>query len=440
LQHWTHEFHYALVSSDGDWRDAYLPARGQAFSAPLLAVRTVGSPGDLPARHSLLTVEPARDVLVSTVKAAGNPVASGGHDRADPRHSVTLRLVETTGNARRATVTLPSTPIQSAARADLLEVPREPLEVDDGVLTLDLDGQQIETVVATLAAAGQPHDAVLGPEREEAQPVFSRYWLHNRGPAPMGFLPVSVAITPTVARCGAGSRFEVSWVCANQYAESPVTVASRLTLPDGWTATLPEAHTTLAPSGYARFRSWVEVPTGATAGQFAVSAQVTPDDRHLPGGGAVEVVEDVVTVFVGDSEALRETLGFGLPSTADLGRNPQLGATVDDAVRPSGLSVDVDTTSLMLAPGGVATVTVILRNSTMSPVRGEIQVASPWGTWEWIPRPTRGFAIDAGATAEVAFEISPPADATPGHSWLMPKVMWFGRVQYAETVRVEVRA
>jgi hypothetical protein len=93
-----------------------------------------------------------------------------------------------------------------------------------------------------------------------------------------------------------------------------------------------------------------------------------------------------------------------------------------------------------LAPGGVATVTVILRNSTMSPVRGEIQVASPWGTWEWIPRPTRGFAIDAGATAEVAFEISPPADATPGHSWLMPKVMWFGRVQYADTVRVEVRA
>jgi hypothetical protein len=102
--------------------------------------------------------------------------------------------------------------------------------------------------------------------------------------------------------------------------------------------------------------------------------------------------------------------------------------------------VDVDTTSLMVAPGAVATVTVVLRNSTMSPVRGEIQVASPWGTWEWIPRPTRGFAVDAGATAEVAFDVSPPADATPEHAWLMAKVMWFGRVQYAETVRVEVRA
>jgi hypothetical protein len=232
----------------------------------------------------------------------------------------------------------------------------------------------------------------------------------------------------------------VSWVCANQYAESAVSVASRLALPDGWTATLPEAPTTLAPSGYARFRSWVEVPSAAMPGQYAVAAQVTPDDGHLPGGGAVEVVEDVVTVFVGDSEALHETLGFALPSTADMGRDPQLGATAEDVPRPTGLAVDVDTTSVVVATGGVATVRVVLRNTTLSPVRGEIQIASPWGTWEWINRPTRGFAVEAGETTEVTFDVSPPADATPGHAWLMAKVMWFGRVQYAETVRVEVRA
>ena len=60
------------------------------------------------------------------------------------------------------------------------------------MLEVDVDGQQIETVVATLAASGDPSTAVLGLDREAAQPVFSRYWLHNRGPAPMGFLPVSV--------------------------------------------------------------------------------------------------------------------------------------------------------------------------------------------------------------------------------------------------------
>jgi hypothetical protein len=439
LQHWTHEFHYALVNDAGDWRDAYLPARGQAFSTPLLAVPTDASAGDLAGTQSLLTVEPARDVLVQTVKAAGNPVASGGHDPADPRHSVTIRLVETTGTSRRAAVTLPLTPVQSAARADLLEVPRRPLDVEDGVLEVDLDGQQIETVVATVAAGGDPSTTILGLDREAAQPVFSRYWLHNRGPAPMGFLPVSVAVTPTVARCAAGGRFEVSWVVANQYASTSVAVASRLDLPDGWTATLPEAPSVLAPSGYARFRSWVEVPEDTKPGQYAVAAQVAPDDAELAGGGAAGVVEDVVTVFVGDSAALDEALGFGLPSTADLGRNVQLGAHEGESGRATGLEVGVDTTSVVVAPGGSATVGLTLRNRTLSEIRGEIQVASPWGTWDWVADPTRGFSVPADGTTTVDIEVAPPADTTPGHAWLMAKVMWFGRAQYAETVRLEVR-
>ncbi len=38
LQHWTHAFDYALVSGDGDWRRAGIPARSAQFSHPLLAV------------------------------------------------------------------------------------------------------------------------------------------------------------------------------------------------------------------------------------------------------------------------------------------------------------------------------------------------------------------------------------------------------------------
>ena len=319
-------------------------------------------------------------------------------------------------------------------------MPHQPLEVTDGVVAVEIDGQQIETVVTTLTTSGDAPTTTLGIDREEARPVFSRYWLHNRGPAPMGFLPVSVAVTPTVARCAAGDRFEVSWVVANQYVSSPVTVASRLDVPEGWTATLPEAPAVLSPSGYARFRSWVEVPEGATVGQYAVAVQVRPDDSALAGGGAVEVVEDVTTVFVGDSTALQETLGFGLPSAADLGRNVQLGATDGEEGRPTGLEAVMDTTAIVVAPGGSATVTLTLRNRTQSEIRGEVQVASPWGTWEWVARPIRGVVVEAGATTEVEIEVAPPADTVPGHAWLMAKVMWFGRAQYAETVRLEVRA
>ena len=38
LQHWTHTFDYALVSGDGDWRRAGIPARSAEFSRPLLSV------------------------------------------------------------------------------------------------------------------------------------------------------------------------------------------------------------------------------------------------------------------------------------------------------------------------------------------------------------------------------------------------------------------
>ena len=289
LQHWTHEFQYALVSDDGDWRDAYLPARGQAFTTPLLAVPADGGAGDLPATQRCSTVEPARDVLVQTVKAAGNPVASGGHDRADPRHSVTIRLVEATGTpAGQRHPAADARPVGRAgrpARGTATSRSRSPTECS----SVDLDGQQIETVVATAAASGEPSTAVLGPDQEEAQPVFSRYWLHNRGPAPMGFLPVSVAITPTVARCAAGGRFEVSWVVANQYASSPVAVASRLDLPDGWTATLPEAP---AVSGAERVRAVPVLGRGAGGRRAPASTRSPLRSRRMtlrwPGSGAVE--------------------------------------------------------------------------------------------------------------------------------------------------------
>src|SRR5207302_1654754 len=39
----------------------------------------------------------------------------------------------------------------------------------------------------------------LGPESEPAQPLYARYWLHNRGPAPLGGLPATVHLDPGAA-------------------------------------------------------------------------------------------------------------------------------------------------------------------------------------------------------------------------------------------------
>lgn len=67
-----------------------------------------------------------------------------------------------------------------------------------------------------------------------------------------------------------------------------------------------------------------------------------------------------------------------------------------------------------------------------------MQVVSPWGTWEAIAEPVRGFALAAGATDTVTFDVAVPPDADPGAYWALTKVMWFGRCQYAPTVALVV--
>ena len=38
--------------------------------------------------------------------------------------------------------------------------------------------------------------AELAPQAEAAQPLYARYWLHNRGPAPLGGLPAVAHLHP----------------------------------------------------------------------------------------------------------------------------------------------------------------------------------------------------------------------------------------------------
>ena len=46
--------------------------------------------------------------------------------------------------------------------------------------------------------------AQLAPEAEAAQPLYARYWLHNRGPAPLGGLPAVAHLHPQATRRRAG--------------------------------------------------------------------------------------------------------------------------------------------------------------------------------------------------------------------------------------------
>ncbi|WP_336207553.1 NEW3 domain-containing protein [Nonomuraea sp. LPB2021202275-12-8] len=416
LQHWTHEFSYALTGGEGDWRAHKLPSAGQDYITPLLP-RVVDAPGgELPQTHSLLRVEPARDVLVGTVKATGNPHAHGLGDHRG--QGVTLRLVESTGLGSRAVIDSPLLPREPLTRADLLErLPEHPASgADAGGLVLS--GSEVATFVSPAAPlSGGPE---LGATREEAQPVYSRYWLHNKGPAPLGYLPVSVSVTPGLVTPAAGEAFEVAVVVASHLVDSAHEGVVELRVPDGWTALPARRPFRLEPGGHVRFP--VTVTPAAGAGLHFVAA------RTHAGG---QVIEDVTTVALGDTPEL--PVPGPLPELVEAVQ----GTTATEG-RATGLSAAVLTGALTLRPGDRASIVVRLANGTADEIRGEAQLAAPWGVWDLLPAVIRGFTVAAGATADVEFPVEVPEDAASGHSWALAKIMWFGRCQYTSAVRLEV--
>jgi hypothetical protein len=75
-----------------------------------------------------------------------------------------------------------------------------------------------------------------------------------------------------------------------------------------------------------------------------------------------------------------------------------------------------------------------------SQLRGEAQLVSPVGTWQATGPWTQPVTVEPGGEATVRFDVTVPATAEPGwESWLLVKLMYFGRVRYSEAVRLTVK-
>ncbi|MFC7104527.1 glycoside hydrolase family 38 C-terminal domain-containing protein [Nonomuraea rubra] len=415
LQHWTHEFSYSLVSGAGDWRALQLPAAAQEHITPLLPrLLPSAQQGPLPSTHSLLTITPPRDVLLSTLKATGNPLAHGLTPAA-PEPAVTIRLAESTGLGSRAELASPVLQLDPLTHADLLERPgTEAADPHD----LPLAGFEIATYLATTPP--QPAAPEAARTTERAQPVYSRYWLHNKGPAPLGYLPISITLTPGLVTSPEGP-FEVEVVLASHLTNEPHEGIADIRVPDGWTATPSRRPFRLPPGGHLRFPVTI-TPTTTPPGLSFISA------RTSAGG---QVIEDVTTVATGDLPELPVTDRPAKPGAAIRG-------TKSPDARPTGLSLEPLADAVSLRPGKRASLTLRLTNTTSDEIRGESQLASPWGTWAMLPEVIQGFTVAAGETIDVTFPVEVPADQPPGHAWALAKVMWFGRCQYAPAIRLEV--
>jgi alpha-mannosidase len=432
-QHWSHTFEYALAAGPGDWREAGLPLAGLDYNHDLLACETGRHEGPLPATASLAAAEPA-SAVVSALKPRGNPLAPAAAPR--PEDGVTVRLRDTSGGgAPTAARVRLFTGVTAARRSGPLEEGDGPeLPVSSGAARADLPACGTATMVLTPdrarpAAAAAAAGAAAAPP-EPAQPVFTRYWMHGKGPAPAGNLPVAVHLSPVrtaLAEPGAPGALAAAAPLRLTVACGPARARGAVHIDPGPGAEIevepsgPLAYA-LDPLGHAGWDLTVRARPGARRGRHFVAARITGDDG--------QVFEDAVLVSVGEPAA--PALDLPLEELFPLYLADQQKADAE-------LDLVLADPQLRLPPGGSGRIAVTLRNATRSTVRGEAQLVSPFGSWAETGPWTRGFTAGPEQAITLGFTVTVPAAARPGqHWWALVKIMYFGRVRYSEPAAVTI--
>ncbi|MBV9516072.1 MAG: alpha-mannosidase, partial [Mycobacteriaceae bacterium] len=401
-----------------DWRNAGLPARSAEFCRPLYAARGGGErAGGLPRFGSLLEVEPAGAVQLAALKAAGNPLASGSGHRADLAEGIAVRLTEALGAQSTAVVircglrnVVGHIGGPATSRADLLERARLHSLAADG---LRLHGFEIATVLTrlNLPKVLDADHAALAPNAEAAQPLYARYWLHNRGPAALGGLPASAHLHPQHPTAEPGSVVLLRLTASSDCTDAALHGRVRLVCPDGWTASPDGLPFVLPPGEYLETDIELTVPAGLSPGLYPVRGElvVTGSDAASIPAAWRQLVEDICVVSVGappEHELLRLISG---PEAVDVG------------------------------PGETARLAVTVGTDARADLSVEAQLISPWGTWEWIGPAAVGATLPAAGHVQLEFDVSPPAWVDPGEWWALVRVACAGRLVYSPAVRVAVR-
>ncbi|PZG01061.1 glycoside hydrolase family 38 C-terminal domain-containing protein [Micromonospora endophytica] len=426
LQHWSHTFRYSLLAGPGDWRQAGFVRAAQELNHRLRAEPVPSGPGTLPRVASLGSVEPA-NVLLSALKPSGNPVAAGQPGTVDPADGLTVRLYESAGAQTRARIRLHGG-LRTPAVTNVIEqgpaisAAQPPADTDGEDLTIELSPADVVTVTARPAqpgplasgplASGPLASDPLGPQRrgpgtEPVQPVFTRYWLHNKGPAPMGNLPVSVHLHPTTAALsGSATSAALRVTVGSATAATAGTVD--LDVPAGLTVSPAGPHRYALDTGEFQHFDLSVRAADAAPGRYFLAARIRDE--------LGQELEDVMTVTVGTGPA-------------------------DEAEPPGDIDATLEPAEVTMVAGAGTTLTLRLHNRAASTVRGEAQLLSPYGTWgepddelstgPWI----QGFVLPAGGTGTVDFTVRTPAGARPGGQWwALARITSFGQVQYTATV------
>jgi hypothetical protein len=252
-------------------------------------------------------------------------------------------------------------------------------------------------------------------------------------------MPVAVHLSPTrvTLRCADGAD---QAALALTVAAGPAGGGGEITIiaPDGLAVTArrndgpggnvpggadPGALTyDLAPNGFAAWDLTVTAQASTANGRYFVTARITD--------ALGQELEDTALVTVGE------------PGAPDPSQEPEelfFRLQADVSALAEEAEIEMVTQAVRLAPGESGELTARVSSRLASELRGEVQLVSPIGTWRAAGPWTQAVTVEPGGAATVRFGVTVPATAEPGwESWLLVKLMYFGRVRYSQSVPLTV--
>jgi hypothetical protein len=240
-------------------------------------------------------------------------------------------------------------------------------------------------------------------------------------------VPVAVHFGPTRVTLGGAAADGPPLTLTVACGPVPASGEVELLVPDALEASVagapPALRYDLAAGEYAAWDLTVSAPPGTPDGRYFVTARITD--------ALGQVLEDTALVTVGEA---------GEPEP-DLEPEELFSRLQSDVMALAGeVDLEVLTPALHLAPGEAGELTLRVTSHLASPLRGEAQLVSPIGTWAATGPWTQPAAAEPGGETTLRFAVTVPATASPGwESWLLVKLMYFGRVRYSEAVPLTVR-
>jgi len=400
-----HRFIYSLYPHQGSWREASSYRRGWEFNNPLICAQTGKHGGVLPAKHSFLVVS-AKNVVLSAMKPAGNPVAGFLSTPSDPNRGILLRAYDAEGRQAVSNFEF-AFPIENAWRTDMLEERESPVEISGCSFSDDIKPFSVETYeVEPSSVIRESKDDALPALVEDVQPVYSKYWRENLSAAPLGYQPVAISIlgTPITEAGGRGTtvnRISVSIV--NDYADRSIEGNAVLEGPEGWRIEPGKIWYEIPPLGHESYDVFVSFSgprrTGLLRARLTHGGQVYQD--------VIEIGEQSKITYTGGGSVYQDVL------------KEQVERELGWSIRNEGnrILVRVENPYNERVQGGVALIGSI---GTWSPLE-----AGDYSISEVTPL-VRSFDLPAKTKEVLEFSL---ADGN-AHFWLYAKLFYMGRTRY----------